>query len=86
VAIYPIATPRGLLDRDQLKATFLIDRERTLESTPASQKFETLDQFHCLCIETWMLRDSEQQLKRWTRLVKEGSAWLIDSVEEGSAE
>jgi hypothetical protein len=58
---------------------------RTLEATPATQRFETLDADHALCLETWPLKDDQQTLNRWTRLVKKESGWLVESVEEGVA-
>ena len=56
---------------------------RTLEATPASQRFETLDTDHAMCLETWPLKDGQETLNRWTRLVKKESGWLVESVEEG---
>ena len=58
---------------------------RTLEATPAAQRFETLDADHALCLETWPLKDGQETLNRWTRLVKKESGWLVESVEEGVA-
>lgn len=56
---------------------------RTLEATPAAQRFETLDADHVLCLEIWPLKDGQETLNRWTRLVKKESGWLVESVEEG---
>jgi uncharacterized Fe-S cluster-containing radical SAM superfamily protein len=56
---------------------------RTLEATPATQRFEILDADHALCIETWPLKDGIETLNRWARLVKQESGWLVESVEEG---
>jgi hypothetical protein len=56
---------------------------RTLAATPASQRFETLDADHAICIETWPLRDGQGTLHRWTRLVRRESNWLVESAEEG---
>lgn len=56
---------------------------RTLEVTPAVQKFKTLDADHALCLEIWPLKDSQKTLNRWTRLVNQDSGWLVESVEEG---
>ena len=58
---------------------------RTLEATPASQRFETLDMNHALCLETWLLKDGQGTLNRWTRFVKKESNWLVESVEEGAS-
>ena len=57
----------------------------TLEATPATQMFVTLDADHSLCLETWPLQDGQKTLNRWTRLVKTESGWLVESVEEGVA-
>jgi uncharacterized Fe-S cluster-containing radical SAM superfamily protein len=59
---------------------------RTWEATPASQRFETLDADHAICIETWPLRDGQGTLNRWTRLVKQESNWRVESVEEGRSD
>ncbi len=56
---------------------------RTLEATPLSQHFETLDAQQALCLESWPLKNGQGLLKRWTRLVKEGANWRVKSVEEG---
>ena len=55
VAIYPVASPRGSLSRDQMKNMIREDRARTFGRDPLSQKFEILDQIHAICLETWML-------------------------------
>jgi hypothetical protein len=86
VAVYPVAAPRGPLNRDQTRDMIREDRARTLGAAPVSQEFATLDQTHAVCVETWTLRDSEEPLHRWTRLMKKGPDWLIESIEEGSAE
>ena len=57
----------------------------TLEATPATRIFVTLDADHSLCIETWPLQDGQKTLNRWTRLGKKESGWLVESVEEGVA-
>jgi len=59
---------------------------RTLETAPASQRFETLDADHAICIEAWPLRDGQGTLNRWTRLVNQESNWHIESVEEGRSD
>ncbi len=56
---------------------------RTLEATPAAQRFEILDADHALCLEIWPLKDGQKTLNRWTRLVNKESGWLVESVEEG---
>jgi hypothetical protein len=53
---------------------------------PLAQRFETLDADHALCIETWPVKDSPGQMNRWTRLVRQGSQWLIESISEGFME
>jgi hypothetical protein len=53
---------------------------------PLAQRFETLDADHALCIETWPVKDSAGQMNRWTRLVRQGSQWFIESVSEGFVE
>jgi hypothetical protein len=58
---------------------------RTLEATPASQRFITLDADHAMCLETWLLKGGEGTINRWTRLVKKESGWLVESVEEGES-
>jgi uncharacterized Fe-S cluster-containing radical SAM superfamily protein len=57
---------------------------RTLETTPASQRFATLNMNRAICLETWLLKDGYGTLNRWTRLVKKESGWLVESVEEGT--
>lgn len=68
---------------DDYNATRDSMSRRTLEATPASQRFETLDADHGLCLETWLLKDGQGTLNRWTHLVKKESSWLVESVEEG---
>ena len=58
---------------------------RTLEANPASQRFETLNADHVMCLETWPLKDDQGVLNRWTRLVKKESNWVVESVEEGAS-
>lgn len=58
---------------------------RTLEATPATQRFEALDADHALCLETWPSKDGQGVLNRWTRLVKKESSWVVESVEEGAS-
>jgi hypothetical protein len=56
---------------------------RTLEATPASQRFEILDTNLAMCFETWPLKEEQRAVNRWTRLVKKELGWLVESVEEG---
>lgn len=83
VALYPLATPQGLLDRQQLKEMIREDRNRARGPSPVRQRFEKLDESRGLCLEQWNLKEPERSLSRWTRLVKKGSDWRIESIEEG---
>jgi hypothetical protein len=86
VASFPIDTSQGALHRAALREKIRADRKRTEGRSPSTQRFEMLDSYHVLCIETWPSRNSPGQINRWTWLVRLGSKWLIDSISEGFVE
>jgi hypothetical protein len=83
---FPIETSQGAMDRTTLRKTIRAGRKLTEGVLPSAQRFETLDGDHALCIETWPAKASPGQINRWTRLVRQGSKWLIESIYEGFTE
>ena len=83
---FPIETSQGAMDRTTLRKTIRAGRKLTEGVLPSAQRFETLDGDHALCIETWPAKASPGQINRWTRLVRQGSKWLIESICEGFTE
>jgi len=86
IASFPLETNRGALDRESLREAFRVNRKLTAGVFPLTQRFETLDADHALCIEIWPAKDSPGQINRWTRFVRQGSKWLIESISEGLVE
>jgi hypothetical protein len=86
IASFPIETSRGPMDRASLRDAIRSNRKLKEGVFPLTQRFEMLDADHALCIETWPAKDSPGQVNRWTRLVRQESRWLIESISEGFAE
>jgi uncharacterized Fe-S cluster-containing radical SAM superfamily protein len=51
-----------------------------------SQRFESLDPTHAICLQIWQFKDGSKSFNRWTRLAKQQSDWRIESTEEGLPE
>jgi uncharacterized Fe-S cluster-containing radical SAM superfamily protein len=83
---FPVETSQGAMHRATLREAIRAGRNLTEGALPSAQRFETLDADHALCIETWPAKDSPGQINRWTRLVKHGSKWLIESISHGFTE
>jgi hypothetical protein len=86
IASFPLETSQGLVDRAALREAIRAGRKLTEGAFPSAQRFETLDGDHALCIETWPAKDSPGQINRWTRWVRQGSKWLIESISDGFME
>jgi hypothetical protein len=86
IASFPIETNQGAMHRANLREAIRVGRKLTEGFLPLVQRFETLDADHALCIETWPVKNSARQINRWTRLVRQGSKWLIKSIFDGFAE
>jgi hypothetical protein len=86
IASFPIETSQGAMHRATLREVIRAGWKLTEGVFPSAQRFETLDADHALCIETWPAKDSPGQINRWTRLVRQGSKWLIESISEGFVE
>ena len=83
IASFPIETSQGAMHRATLREAIRAGRKLTEGVFPSTQRFEMLDADHSLCIETWPAKDSPGQINRWTRLVRQGSEWLIESISDG---
>ena len=83
IASFPIETSQGAMHRATLREAIRAGRKLTEGVFPSTQRFEMLDADHSLCIETWPAKDSPRQINRWTRLVRQGSEWLIESISDG---
>ena len=55
---------------------------KSLKMIRTSQRFESLDATHAICLETWQYKDGRGAVNRWTRLARRESGWQIESVEE----
>jgi hypothetical protein len=86
IVSFPVETSQGALHRVTLRESIRAGRKLTEGVLPSAQRFEMLDADHALCIETWPAKDSPGQLNRWTRLVRQGSKWLIESISDGFME
>jgi hypothetical protein len=86
IASFPIETSHGTMARAAWREAIRAGRKRTQGVFPLSQRFEMLDADHALCLETWPAKDSPGQINRWTRLVRQESKWLIESISEGCVE
>jgi hypothetical protein len=86
IVSFPVETSQGALHRVTLRESIRAGRKLTEGVLPSAQRFEMLDADHALCIETWPAKDSPGQINRWTRLVRQGSKWLIESISDGFME
>jgi hypothetical protein len=86
IASFPIETSQGAMHRATLKEAIRAGRKLTEGVSPSAQRFEMLDADNALCIETWPAKDSPDQINRWTRLVRQGPKWLIESIFDGFME
>lgn len=86
IVSFPIETSQGAMDRTALREALRAGQKLTEGVFPSTQRFETLDSDHALCIESWPAKDSPGQINRWTRLVRQGSKWLIESISDGFVE
>jgi len=86
IASFPIETSQGTMERATLREAIRAGRKLVQGSFPLTQRFEMLDAAHALCVETWPAKHSSGQINRWTRLVRQGSKWLIESISEGFLE
>jgi hypothetical protein len=86
IVSFPVETSQGAMHRATLREAIRASRKLTEGVFPSAQRFEMLDADHALCIETWPAKDSTGQLNRWTRLVRQGSKWLIESIFDGMME
>lgn len=85
-AAFPVPIPPGAADRGRLREWLSTGRQRIVGTAPVFRSITNLDPIHAMCMETWLLTDEQRPMNRWTRLVKKRDRWLIESIEEGSAD
>jgi len=86
IQAFPVQTPWGLLNRQDLQREWEAERIRLARtSRPRVQKFEILDPRQALCIETWEIPSSWTTFQKWTFLRKTDSGWRIEKFIQGES-